>query len=132
MDREPTELETLCEKLKITAESRYGVDRDPLPGVHDGMDAWTVTLRFGRRRLTVPFFMGVGHNGAEPDAASVLYCLASDARAGAVSFEDFASEFGYDPDSRKAEQIWKACRRLAPRVRQFLGDAFEDVANAEH
>jgi hypothetical protein len=46
-----------------------------------------------------------------PDIADILGNYAQDYvsanRAG--SFEDFASEMGYDEDSRKAEEIYRAC-----------------------
>ena len=41
-----------------------------------------------------------------PSAYSVLSSLSADRFEG--SFEDFCSEYGYDSDSRKAEQIYKA------------------------
>jgi hypothetical protein len=51
--------------------------------------------------------------------------LLSDASAGEQSFEEFCLEFGYDPDSRKAERIHKACEKTARELRRLLGDDFE-------
>jgi hypothetical protein len=62
----------------------------------------------------------------------VLSCVTSDARSGELSFHEFCQEFGEDEDSRKAEKMWKACRRLTPKVKRFLGEHFDDVANASH
>lgn len=122
-------LSTLCETLKITSKAVYGgeVPEGWTPGTHP----YKVTLRFEGRRLTVPFFMGPAHT-KEPTAADVLSSITSDARAGEQSFEDFCGDFGYDTDSRKARATWKACEKMAPRVRKFLGDRFDEVANAEH
>jgi hypothetical protein len=39
------------------------------------------------------------------------------------SFEQWASDFGYDPDSRKAEAIYKACLAHALKLRLAIGDA---------
>ena len=125
-----SELEKVCDSLGIRAESQYGAVEVPegwTPGTHP----YKVTLRFGRRRLTVPFFMGPAHS-KEPTAADVLSCIVSDARSGELDFDEFCGEFGYDADSRKAEQTWRACKAMAPRVRRFLGDAFERVEQAEH
>ncbi len=129
-----SELDRLCERLKIRADVKYGngSPRDPEwqksdPGAHP----WTVTLRFGRRRITVPFWTG-SMLTKEPTAADVLSCIVRDAEAGEQDFADFCADFGYDQDSRRAERTWKTCRSMAPRVRRFLGEHFEDVAQAEH
>jgi hypothetical protein len=127
-------LERLCKELKIECEARYG-EVEVSDGWSAGTHPYKVTLRMrdrdGRRRLTVPFFMGSA-NTREPTAADVLNCLVSDARAGEMTFEEFCSDFGYDVDSRKAEKTWKACSANAPRVRRFLGEHFEAVEGAEH
>ena len=58
-----------------------------------------------------------------PDPCDVLSSLALDASIlDAGSFEDWASEFGYDPDSRKAEATYRACLEIALKLRQGLGD----------
>jgi hypothetical protein len=59
----------------------------------------------------------------EPKAADVLHSLALDAEAIEYSsFEEWASNFGYDPDSRKAEAIYQACLSTALKLRNGLGD----------
>jgi hypothetical protein len=125
-----SQLQAVCERLRIKAEAEYGGVEVPegwTPGTHP----YKVRLRFQGRKLTVPFYMGPAHS-SEPTAADVLACLVSDARAGDQSFEEFCSDFGYDADSRKAESTWKQCASLAPRIRRFLGDAFDEVEAAEH
>lgn len=104
------------------------VDENPNMERQD-MDHWKVTLEIGktgfqkkRRRLTVYFSKGYGHNGTEPNVDEVLDCLASDSTAMDMSFEDFCSEFGYDMDSRKAEATFKACVRIGKNLARFLGD----------
>lgn len=53
-----------------------------------------------------------------PTAADVLYCLLSDAAVlDHPNFESWASEYGYDVDSRKAEQTYKACLSIALEMR---------------
>lgn len=59
-----------------------------------------------------------------PDTRDVLASLAMD--AGAIdfaSFEDWASDYGYDTDSRKAESVYRACLATALALRAALGDA---------
>lgn len=107
--------------LKMTAER---TDSNPSMDDSANMDHWLVVLWCGRRRMTLPFSMGYGHNGAEPDLPTVLDCLASDANGydNAGSFDDWASEYGYDPDSRKAERTYKAVKQSADKLRKLLGD----------
>jgi hypothetical protein len=59
-----------------------------------------------------------------PSICDVLYCFASDAEVlNAGGFEDWASEYGYDVDSRKAEGIYRACLEIALKLRNGLGEA---------
>lgn len=114
------------DSLKIKAAATYG-NRGPITDDMENMDPWTVVLRYGKKRLTVPFFMGVGHYGKEPEVYDVLNCLVSDAASvdNARSFEEWASELGYDPDSRKAEKIFKACERGTKKLKKFLGEQYD-------
>ena len=84
---------------------------------------WRVTLYCGRRRMSLEFSQGSAHTEA-PTAADVLSCLSMDA-SGIVNsrtFEEWAVVSGYDTDSRKAEGIYKACKRLTAKLREFLGE----------
>lgn len=125
------QLKNVCDALKITCSAQYGAVEVPAgwtPGTH----GYKVTLRFARRTLTVPFFMGPAHT-KEPSAADVLACIVRDAQIGENdTFEEFCNEMCMDSDSRKAEETYKACVALAPRVHRFLGESFDRVANAEH
>lgn len=58
-----------------------------------------------------------------PTVAEVLDCLASDASSvdGAGSFEDWASDLGFDSDSRKAEDTYRATAKQANELRRLLG-----------
>lgn len=125
-----SDLAKLCDSLRITCTAVYGANKTS-PNDFKGSHPYRVTLRKGRRTLSTDFFMGSAHT-SEPTAADVLSCLCSDTFAGEQTFEDFCSELGYDPDSRKAERTWKTCRSMAPKVRRFLGDDFDRVARAEH
>lgn len=116
----------------ITATVEYGA-----PERNDDWqaDGWTVTFHRkgdGRKRLTVPFYMGSGHHGAEPGAAEVMGCLLSDADCyeNAQDIDDFANEFGYDKPSA-AIKAYKGCERIGKRLDRFLGSLFETFRNAE-
>jgi len=123
--------------LRITMRAEQ-VDRNP----HMIEDKWDATAdhwkcvitrkdESGKRRQMTTFFsMGSGYHGREPEAAEVLDSLAFDAAGydNAADFEDWADEYGYDPDSRNAERIYKLCGRAARKLAQFLGnDAYDEL-----
>lgn len=78
--------------------------------------------------MVVPYSKGLGHHGELPTALEVMACLVMDA-AGVEnshgSFEDWAGDYGYDPDSRKAERIYQDTVQQTAELRQFLGDAYD-------
>jgi hypothetical protein len=66
----------------------------------------------------------IGGEKINPKFADVLHSLVSD--AGAIdhaSFEDWASEYGYDTDSRKGEAIYRTCLEFGLKLRNALGEA---------
>lgn len=74
------------------------------------------------RSMRTYFSMGSGHVG-EPDCADVLNCAAMEAASydDHGRFEEWAAEFGLNPDSRRAEQAWKAIGVASERLARFLG-----------
>ena len=112
-------------RITIRAES---VDSNPYMSDAD-MDHWKCVLARPGKRMTIHFSKGYSHNGAEPTTAEVLDCLAPDAAGldNSRNFEDWCSEYGYDEDSRMAERIYKACTHEAARLRNFLGDLYDQL-----
>lgn len=80
-------------------------------------------FHMGRKQLTTFFSMGLGLTN-DPTPEEVLDCLASDASGidNSRTFEDWANEYGYDTDSRKAEKIYTACQRETKKLHAFLGE----------
>ena len=122
---------------------RHGVqlvDNNPnMSDMPEGSRHFKVTLRRTGRQMTVFFSQGPAIE-KEPTAADVLDCLASDSQGIenlAVDqeghFETWASEYGYDTDSRKAERTFKVCARQATRLYNFLGNEQYDrlIENVE-
>jgi len=59
----------------------------------------------------------------QPKLEDILDSLAMDV-AGVIdhqSFEDWAGDYGYDPDSRKAEKVYRACQKLCSDLVGLLG-----------
>lgn len=72
--------------------------------------------------MDVYFSQGSAHTEA-PDLPDVLDCLASDALGveAVSSFEEWANEYGYDVDSRKAEKTYQETLQEAQNLLVLLG-----------
>ena len=89
------------------------------------MNHWQVKLgklTHPNDEMIVHFSMGLAHK-KPPSTVDVLDCLASDAASieNASGFEDWASEFGYDTDSRRAQRTFEVCSEQSDALRKFLG-----------
>jgi len=117
-------LKSFISRNRIKAESVM-VDSNPhMTGYGlQNMNHYKVTLRRKGRQLTVFFSMGPALC-REPSAEDVLDCLASESSyvENAQGFEDWASELGYDTDSRKAERTYNICCTQAGKLKRFLGE----------
>ena len=67
--------------------------------IENGKTAFVTPSGIISRRGTIP----------GPSLVEVCYSLAMDAQSGRESFADFCANLGYDEDSRKAEETWRAC-----------------------
>ncbi len=67
-----------------------------------------------------------------PDPLDILWAISRDGDAIEMTFEDWASELGYDVDSRKAEKTYRACQDNALRLRKILSaDKIETIKNLD-
>lgn len=87
-------------------------------------DHWSCTLSRKGHHMRVFYSKGVGHHGKEPTTGEIIESLAMDASGyeSARGFEDWAGDYGYDIDSRRAMRTYKAVQSEAKRLRRFLGD----------
>jgi hypothetical protein len=106
----------------ITSEASYAAQPEY------GFDGnwYSVRLTFDGRSMVTPFGMGPGLSGY-PSAADVLSSLVSDAAGyeNAQDFSDWASEYGYDDDSRRAYAIYEIVAAQTDKLRAFLGDEYD-------
>ncbi len=58
-----------------------------------------------------------------PTQASVLYSLLLDAQCADQNFDDFCSDLGYDPDSRKDFKIYESCCEILQKMRKIFTNA---------
>ena len=114
---------TLAERSGLTMRARHLGRRTDADGWEH--DAWSVTLAGdgAPRSIRVPYRMGTAHDGQPPTLDDVLDDLVSEAAAyeSAASFEEWASECGYDTDSRRAARLYRAVDRQSDRLRALLG-----------
>lgn len=94
------------------------------------------------RSFGLYFSQGSAHT-EPPTLEEVLDCLASDASGyenalpaantvahgnQGVAFNNWASEYGYDTDSRAAEKIYKVIKRQANQLKRVLGnEAYQEL-----
>ena len=62
----------------------------------------------------------------EPKASTVLGAVCQDYADSDCSFEDWADNYGYDKDSRKAEKMFNACRETGVNLKH-LGLTTEQI-----
>jgi hypothetical protein len=145
-----TELREIVTALSSTApQSDPFVDRMKRDGItaaveswhperhmmDEEIDAWRVRFRLGARSFTTRYYTGYGlrdRMADGPEPREVLDTILSDVFEydNAGSFEDWASEYGYDlEDDAKRKRAWRtytAIARQGEQLRTFLGDLFED------
>lgn len=116
---------SFANRLGITIKSRR-VDSNPSMPDFQG-DHYRVTLRLKRHSMTIAYSKGYGHKGVEPTVEEVLDCLALDAdgHAQAVDFDDWARDYGYDTDSRRAYSIYREIDRQSGKLKALLDDDYE-------
>ena len=68
------------------------------------------------------------NEGKEPEIKDVLYCLVMDYTSASETFQDFCDEFGYDNDSIKSLNVFKACQKNSEKMKRIFGP----VLNALH
>ena len=77
--------------------------------------------------ISINWKQGTGIKG-NPKPWEVLARHCSDGMdAASMTFEDWAENYGYDKDSRKAEAIYFECQRAAREVRKILSSADIEV-----
>ena len=119
--RRATDAESLVDYLEkwrgAECESGLAMEYDPLTGEACFKPKRVRDAQAGNSR-TIPIL---------PNPLDVLYSLAMDSSVlDHATFESWASEFGYDTDSRSAESIYRACLEIALKLRAAMGDSGMD------
>jgi len=102
---------------------------DHNPNMEDSWraDHWACKLRNvqTKKQMSFVYSKGSGHHGKKPSLNEVVESMKMDAGGLEYSdgFEDWASEYGYDPydDKRKARQTYNAVKRQTTGFKRVLG-----------
>ncbi len=123
-------LKTLARNVKFGYRDGARLDWDKQDEWQHKANGYRCCLKYKGRKMAFDFWCGVGITSG-PDKISCLDSLLSDAQAGEQSFDEFCGDFGYDEDSIKARRTWKACQRMAKKVRALLGNDFDKFLYAD-
>jgi hypothetical protein len=113
---------------------KHGIRTEVVPGPAtregwpEGSHHWRVTFKTPLGKLTTLFSQGAAHTDF-PVEGEVLECLVLDTRdIEETTFEEWASNYGYDEDSRKAEKIYQTCKEVARKLDAMLSsDALAEL-----
>lgn len=83
---------------------------------------YKVTIHYQGRMMRTRFSQGMAYAKDNVDVAEILYSLASDYLSGKdESFEEWAEEYGYDTDSRKAYATYRELDENRKRMDRVFG-----------
>lgn len=116
---------------EITATATQADSNPNMSDMPEGSRHWSVLLSRADTdtKMIVKFSQGPAHT-EPPTATDVLDCLASDAASweNAPNFDVWASEYGYDTDSRKAKRTFNAVKKQSQKLKAFLSpDQYNDL-----
>jgi hypothetical protein len=128
-----TTLSELIERDQITIDVKsHGIYQTSIgwdfPHKH-----FTITVsRPGASSFTNQFNQGLKLTD-EPAALDVLACLVLSAQGieDCSNFEEWKDAYGYNPDSRADEKLYKEVRKNTAKLKKFLNDKYKDYMNCE-
>ena len=119
------------EKQALDFAKKYGVKLQILGSEYKSMwnerqNRYVFKCRLSRNRKSYTFEFGqsIANSSNEPNIYDILACLV---KSDPETFEYFCAEFGYDIDSRKAEETYKAVCKEYKAVERLFGDIMEEL-----
>ena len=92
----------------------------------DYKDEWKKTankykarITYNKKSMTIIYYTGSGWK-KDPVLEDILGSILQDTTYLDYGFEDFANAMGYDPDSRKAEKIYKEVQKQAKKINRIF------------
>ncbi|MCM1178677.1 MAG: hypothetical protein NC347_00335 [Clostridium sp.] len=119
--------EDFCERRETTVDIQFDC-RVPQPWGNKPycVNRYKVKIKRHNKTMTILFYNSVFNTerGESPTTYNILSCLQ---KSDPGTFRDFCLEFGYDYDSRKAEQTYHAVRKEWLNVKALFGDVLEEL-----
>lgn len=116
---------------KIRSTNHLGDNKKPCSWSQPGVRSYRIVLRYDGRQMSVDYHCGP--LAGEPTTAGVMECLLLDA-SGVISadfnFWDWCDEIGLET-TRKNKEMFDACEAQSHKLKQFLGDAFDEMLDLD-
>lgn len=121
----------ILESMGVSIDVEFRRER-PDPTIGDmpkGTTHWRILIRRAGETIELFYSMGPACTG-EPELCEVFYSILADTSDidSGYDFEEWAENLGFDPDSRRAESAFQACRReLSDLKRLFKESEISDL-----
>lgn len=130
--------ENILLNITLEAQEVFKTNEDLEDDWKRTANKWQVKLSYFDKEFVTDFYMGSGlvnRNGRpkQPTVKDVLYSMIADDVSN-INFDDFCNDFGYDNDSIKALEIYRACEKQTKKYynmfdaeeRGFLQELLQD------
>jgi hypothetical protein len=117
---------------RITIESEYlGNKKWSASEKMSNWNNYKVTVRHNNKSFSFDFWASIMNPQltSDEDNINAFYCALSDGICAMSDFDDFCSELGYDNDSRKAENIYKACLKTLKKLDRVFSCSLHTLIN---
>ena len=119
------------EKQALYFAKKYGVklqilgsEYKPMWGEQTKRTVFKLRLSRNSKSYTFEFGQSIANDSKEPAIYDILSCLV---KSDPETFDNFCADFGYDIDSRKAEETYKAVCKEYKAVERLFGDIMEEL-----
>ena len=117
-----------AKKHGVKLTSKYMGFKTHFPSDRQERHAFACKLTRGRKHYTFTFGQSIINGATPPSMYDVLACLEKYTPG---TFSDFCEEYGYDLDSRSAEQVYKNVKREAKAMERLFGDVLEELVEIQ-
>jgi hypothetical protein len=125
-------LPQIVEELGIKSTIKWQDTPQNAPEWAQKSNAYRITLRYQKRRISFNYYQGRGCN-EDPTTADAVWCLAQDLNCliSAPTLQEYGQEFGFDENTA---QTFRAVKDLSKRYQKLIGDAsiLELLAKVEY
>ena len=109
-------MKTLLNAIKLTY-AYIGYDTDSNMAK---MNTYKCKLTYNKKSMNFNYSMGIALTENDITIDSCLYSLILDADSIEYTFNEFCDNFGYDSDSIKANNIYKACIKTSKQLNRLF------------